>query len=101
MRSTTARKTAADQALDFLRAAGLLALGRFAVGAFMRAARQHAVFGRHPAEPGIAQEGRNFFIDAGGAQHMRIAEFGEARAFGIFGGAGLKRDVAQGIGGAV
>jgi hypothetical protein len=42
-------QAAADQALDFLGAAGLLALGRLAVGAGVGRARQHAVFGGDPA----------------------------------------------------
>ena len=40
---------AADQALDLLRAAGLLAARRLARRARMGGARQHAVFGRDPA----------------------------------------------------
>ena len=40
---------AADQPLDFLRAAGLLAARRLALAARVGGARQHAVFGRHPA----------------------------------------------------
>ena len=44
-------QAAADQALDFLRAAGLLAGGRFAPRARMGRARQHAVFGGDPAAP--------------------------------------------------
>ena len=41
---------AADQALDFLRAADLLAGGGLAAGAGAGGARQHAVFGGDPAE---------------------------------------------------
>jgi hypothetical protein len=40
---------AADQALDFQRAAGLLAGGGLAAHAVAGGARQHAVFGGHPA----------------------------------------------------
>ena len=50
---------AADQALDFLGAARLLAARRLAVGAGMGRARQHAVFRRDPAAPGVAQERRH------------------------------------------
>ena len=88
-------QTAADQALDFLRAARLLALGGFAVGAFMGRARQHAVLGGDPAEACVAQKGRHFFIEARGAQHMRLAELHEARTFGIFGGTRHEGDGAQ------
>ena len=69
LRSVTARSAAADQALDFLGAAGLLALGRLARGAGVGRARQHAVFGGDPALALAAQEGRHVFLDAGGAQH--------------------------------
>ena len=51
-------QAAADQALDFLGAAGLLAGRRFAPHAVMGGARQHAVFRRHPALAGAAQETR-------------------------------------------
>jgi hypothetical protein len=64
---------AADQALDFLRAAGLLAARRLAVHARVRGARQHAVFRRQPALPLPLQEARHFFFDAGGADHLRVA----------------------------
>jgi hypothetical protein len=48
---------ATDQALDFLRAATLLALGRLASGTRVRRARQHAVFGGDPALSAAAQKG--------------------------------------------
>ena len=47
---------AADQALDLLRAPGLLAPGRFARAARVGGARQHAVFGGDPALALAAQE---------------------------------------------
>ena len=49
-------QAAADQALDFLRAAGLLAARRLAVAAGVGGARQHAVFGGDPALALAAQE---------------------------------------------
>ena len=49
---------AADQALDFLCASGLLAARGFAVAAGVRGARQHAVFGREPALAAVAQKRR-------------------------------------------
>ena len=85
----------ADQPLDFLGAAALLALCRLAVRAGMGGARQHAVFRRHPALAGIAQERRHAILDGGGAQHMCVAEFGEAGAFGVLAGAGLKGNGAH------
>ena len=74
---------AADQPLDFLRAAALLALGRLARRARMRGARQHAVFGGDPALVLAAQEAGHAFFDAGGAQHPRVAELDQHRAFGV------------------
>ncbi len=55
---------AADQALDFLGAAALLAGGCFARHALAGGARQHAVFGRHPALAGVAQPWRRLFLKA-------------------------------------
>src|SRR5690606_16734631 len=83
---------AADETLDFLRAAGLLALRGLAAHALMGGARQHAVFRRDPALPAALQEGRDTLFKACGAQHMGIAEADEAGAFGMFGNAGLEAD---------
>ena len=74
---------AADEPLDLLRAPALLALGGFARGARVRGARQHAVLGGDPALALAAQERRHAFLDAGGAQHARIAELDQHRAFGV------------------
>ena len=74
---------AADQPLDFLRAAGLLALRRLARAARVRGARQHAVFGGDPALPLAAQEAGHALLDARRAQHARVAELHQHRAFGI------------------
>ena len=49
----------------------------------MRGARQHAVFGGDPALVLAAQESGNAFFDAGGAQHARVAELDQHRAFGV------------------
>ena len=53
----------------------------------MGGARQHAIFRRHPALAGAFQEGRRFFFQAGGDQHMGVAEFDQAGAFGMAGNA--------------
>src|SRR3546814_12078006 len=66
---------ATDQPLDFLSAAGLLALRGFAAAAVMRGARQHAVFGGDPAAVFLPR--RAAFFDAGGAQHAGVAEADE------------------------
>jgi len=86
---------AADQALDFLRAAGLLATRGFAVHPVVGGARQHAVFRRHPAGALALQPGRHAGIDRRRAKHMRIAETDHARSFRVFGKIGLKRDVSH------
>ena len=49
----------------------------------VRRARQHAVLGGHPALALAAQECRHAFFDAGRAQHARVAELDEHRAFGV------------------
>ena len=83
---------AADQALDLLRAAGLLAAGRLALAAGVGGARQHAVFRGDPALAGIAQERRHAAFHAGGAQHLGVAHADQAGAFGVAGEAGRQRD---------
>ena len=84
-----------DQALDFLGAAGLLARRRLAPHALMGGAGQHAIFRRHPALAGALQEGRRFFLQAGGDQDMGVAEFDQAGAFGMLGNARFQADGAH------
>ena len=91
---------AADQALDFLRAAGLFAARGLAVAAGVGGARQHAVFGGDPAQAGVAQERRHAGFHGGGAQHLGAAHADQAGAFGVVGEAGGERDLAQRVGGA-
>ncbi len=74
---------AADQALNLLRAAGLLAARGLARRAGVRGPRQHAVFGGDPALSGAAQERRHAVLDTGGAQHPRRAESDQHGAFGV------------------
>jgi hypothetical protein len=74
---------AADQSLDFLRAARSLAACRFALVACVRRARQHAVFRRHPALAGVAHERRHAACHAGGTEHLGIAHADQARSFGM------------------
>ena len=90
----------ADQALDLLGAARLLAARGFTVRAGMGRARQHAVFGRHPAAARIAQERWHFLVDRGGAENMGIAEFDQAGALGVAGEARFEADGAKLVGGA-
>ena len=91
---------AADQALDLLRAARLLAARGLAVGAGMGRARQHAVLGGHPAAAGVAHPGRHPLVDRGGAQHVGVAELHQARALGMAGEAGFEGNFAKLVGGA-
>ena len=76
-------QAAADQPLDFLRAAGLLALGRFAPHPRVGRARQHPVLGGQPALPLAFEERRHAFLDADRAQHVRVAHRDQHRAFRV------------------
>ncbi len=71
---------AADQALDLLGAARLLALGRLAVVALRRGAREHRVLGGDPAAALAPQPRRHALLDRRGAQHPRLAELDQHRA---------------------
>ena len=86
---------ASDQPLDFHRAAALLAGRSLAAGAFGSGARQHAVFGGDPAAPLALEPGRQPLFQAGGHQHMGVAELHETGAFGVFDHAAFERDRAQ------
>src|SRR5690606_29739860 len=52
----------ADQTLDFLRAATLLAAGCFTAHTVARRAWQHAIFGRNPTLARIAHPARDLFL---------------------------------------
>src|SRR5690606_31566327 len=91
---------AADQALDLERAAALLAAGGLAVAAGVGGARQHAVFGGHPAFALAAQESRYALFHARGAQHPGVAEADQYRAFGVAGVAAFQAHLAKLSGGA-
>ena len=67
----------------------------------MGGARQHAVFGGDPALVFAAQEGREFFIHAGGAEDVGVAAADERRAFGMFVDAALDNDRAELVGATV
>ena len=86
---------AADQALDFLRAARLFAARGFAVHARVGRTRQHAVFGGDPALPPAFEKARHFFLDARSAQHLGIAAFDEHRSLGVSGVTARDADGAQ------
>ena len=91
---------AADQALDFLSAAGLLALSGFAAHAAGGGCGEHAVFGGYPTLVFAAQKGRNGFVDAGGADHFGVAAGNQGGAVGMRQEVGGDADGAQLVGGA-
>jgi hypothetical protein len=69
-----------DKPLNFLRSSRLLARSRLTPGPRIGGTRQHPVFRRHPALPGILQKRRGLVLDRGGTQHMRFAHLDQARA---------------------
>jgi len=89
---------AADQALDFLRAAALFAACGLAVAAGMGGAGEHAVFSRHPALAAAFFVARHFFFDRSSAQDAGVAKLDQHRAFGVNGVATGDAHLAQGIG---
>ena len=91
---------AADEALDFLGTARLLAGCGFAATARMRGAGQHAVFASDPALALTAQPWRHAVGPGRGAKDMGVAELRHARAFCIAGHIGFKHDIAQLVSGA-
>src|SRR5689334_15789373 len=74
---------APDQALDFLGASRLLAARRLPVTACIGRARQHAVLGGNPAPRRALQVRRLSLEQARGAEHPRVAEFDQHRAFRV------------------
>src|SRR4029077_16657075 len=91
-------QAAADQPLDFQRAAALLAGGGLAPRALVGGARQHAVFGRDPAACLSLEPWRQAVFQRRRHQHMGVAELHEAGAFGVFHHAAVERDGAQFVG---
>src|SRR5262249_58757904 len=73
-----AAQRAADQTLDLLCAAALLALRSFAAAACMRGARQHAVFASDPAFALAFQPARHALLNTCRAEHMRLPELRQA-----------------------
>ena len=73
----------ADQSLNLLRAAADLPGRGLALRARGRGARQHAVFGCDPPLAGITTERRHAILDAGRADHFRLAGFDQHRTFGV------------------
>jgi len=90
---------AANQALDFLGAAALLAPGSLAVTAGVGGAGQHAVLGRDPALAAALLVAGHLFLHGSGAQHAGIAKFDQHRALGMDGVAPGDAHRAQLVGG--
>ncbi len=89
---------AADQPLNLLRAAGLLARAGFAAGSFGGRAGQHAVFSRHPTAPLALEPWRHRLAGRRRAEHMRIAETDQARPFGVARHRALEANGAKRVG---
>ena len=56
-----------------------------AITAGVGGARQHAVFGRHPALATALLVARHLLFDRGGAQHLGVAKLDQHRALGVHG----------------
>ena len=82
-------QAAADQALDLLGPARLLARRSLAATAGVGGSGQHAVFGGDPALALAAHPAGNALLDRGRHQHLGVAEGDQARAFRIAVDAGL------------
>ncbi len=67
-----------DQALDLLRAAALPAALGLAAHALSGGARQHAIFGRHPAAPQPFHPAGHALLQGGGAQNPRMPHRNQA-----------------------
>ena len=65
---------ASDEALNLMGAAAKLAADRFTIGAGVRRARQHAVFGGDPAGPLAAKVWRHALFNRGRADHDGVAD---------------------------
>ncbi len=81
-----------NQALDFHRAARLLAGGGLAPHARSGGPGQHAVFGGDPARSLALQKRRDTFFQTGGAQHVGVAEFHETGSLGMPGKSDFQDD---------
>jgi hypothetical protein len=74
---------AADEALNFKRAATLLAARSFASRALLSGARQHTVFARDPAFASAFQKRRDAVIDGSRTNHPGFAQLNQDAAFSL------------------
>src|SRR5512133_994712 len=86
---------APDEPLDLEGPPALVAAGRLARHALVRGARQHPVLGRDPPRAGAEHVRRHLLLDRRGAEHVGVAEAGEARALRVLRHAGLEEDRAE------
>jgi|GEM_PF-6599327 len=86
---------AADQPLNFLRAAGLISHRALAPGPFAGGARQHAILGRHPAPALVLQPLGHTLLKARRAQDMCVPKLDEAGALRMDGHATLEGDATK------
>ncbi len=93
-------QAAADQTLDFLRAAALLAARGLAAHPCVGGCRQHAVFGGYPALFFTAQEWWDIFVDGGSANDFGVTTLDKAGTVGMWQEIGGNFNVAQAVGGA-
>ena len=89
---------AADETLDFLRAAGRMARRDFAAGAFGRGAGQHGVFRRYPPAALTLQPRRHPFFEAGHAEDVGVAELDQARPLRVHRDCPFDGDPAEFVG---
>ncbi len=85
---------AANQTLYLLRTAGGVPDRHLAAHAVVGGPRQHTVLGRYPAAPLALEPRRHPLFQARRAQHVRIPELNETRAFGMFGDGAFDRHAA-------
>src|SRR5699024_9562395 len=91
-------QAATDQPLDFLSAAGLLALCGLTAAPGVRGTRQHRVFGCDPAFTLAAEKWRYLLLDGGSHQHAGVPEGNQRRTLRMPREAGLNIDSAHLVG---
>jgi len=92
---------AANEARNFLGAARLLALGRFALRPVVRGSREHAVFSRDPTLAFALKPGGDFLVYAGIANDFGVAHGDEHGAFRVLDVLGLEGERAESVGFAI
>ena len=86
---------ASNEPLNLMGTTTDLAALRFAGRAGQRGARQHAVLSGNPSPAAVAQPRGNSLLNRGIAQHPRVADFDQNRAFGGSNEAGSEANRAE------